>query len=442
MFKKTVFTALTVILIFSLALVGCAKKTDETAATTTSTESAATKAPAKDEATAKPAGENVTLTVAMNIAAQAGQEAYTAIAKDFEKENPNIKVDIQFPGDYESVLKVKMAANELPDIFDTHGWAIIRYGKYLADLKDEAWASQMTDTIKNVVTDKAGKVYVLPISEAKDGISYNVDVLAKYGIEVPKTFDELMAASEKIKTESKGEVTPIYYSGVDNWTVGEHFDLFASTLLIAPKDNSASALLDGTFDWSKWTPLATKFKEMYDKGYMNKDVITAKYSDLPQLFATGKVAFFDGGPSFADDAYKVNKDVKIGIMPVPSIVAGDEPTFSGGERDTMGVWKDSKHQAEAKKLLAFYAKNENMVKIANVMKLPAGLKDVKATHEFAAFYDQFSSLRVLPYFDRVYLPSGMWDVMCNSGIELIAGRITADKFSSNMKENVARLTNK
>jgi raffinose/stachyose/melibiose transport system substrate-binding protein len=443
MFKKTVFTALAVVLIFSLALVGCAKKTDEPATATTSSESTATQAPAKDEATPKPApAQNVTLSVAMNVPAIAGQEAYTAIAKDFEKENPNIKVDLQFPGEYESVLKVKMAANDLPDVFDTHGWAIIRYGKYLADLKDEAWATQMTDTIKNVVTDKDGKVYVLPVSEAKDGISYNVDVLAKYGIEVPKTWDELMAAFEKIKTESKGDITPMYFSGVDNWTVGEHFDLFASTLLIAPKDNSASTLLDGTFDWEKWTPLATEFKKMYDKGYMNKDVITAKYSDLPQLFATGKVAFFDGGPSFADDAYKVNKDVKIGIMPVPSIVAGDEPTFSGGERDTMGVWKDSKHQVEAKKLLAFYAKSENLAKISNAMKLPAGLKDIKATHEFAAYYDQYSAIRVLPYFDRVYLPSGMWDVMCNSAIELIAGRITADKYSSNMKENVARLTNK
>jgi raffinose/stachyose/melibiose transport system substrate-binding protein len=443
MFKKSVFTAFALILVFSLTLMGCASKTNDasSSASATNASDSATTAPSKADPTAKPA-ENVTLSVVMNVPQQTGQETYTAIARDFEKENPNIKVDIQFPGDYENVLKVKMAANELPDVFDTHGWAIIRYGKYLADLKDESWAPQMTDTIKNVVTDKAGKVYVLPISEAKDGISYNVNILKKYNIEVPKTFDELMAASEKIKTESKGDVIPFYFAGADNWTVGEHFDLFAIPQLISAKDNSASALMDGTFDWTKWTPLAIKFKEMYDKGYLNKDVITAKYSDLPKLFATDKVAFFDGGPSFADDAYKVNKDTKIGIMPVPSIVAGDEPNFSGGERDTMGVWKDTKHAAEARKLLAFYAKNENMTKIANIMKLPAGLKDVKATHEFAAYYDQFASVRVFPYFDRVYLPSGMWDVMCNSGIELIAGHTTAEKFSATMKENVARLSKK
>ncbi|GAA3329623.1 hypothetical protein GCM10020331_078490 [Ectobacillus funiculus] len=33
----------------------------------------------------------------------------------------------------------------------------IRYGKYLADLKDQEWASQLTDSIKPVVTDEQGK---------------------------------------------------------------------------------------------------------------------------------------------------------------------------------------------------------------------------------------------------------------------------------------------
>ncbi|MDI5788653.1 hypothetical protein PO124_10375 [Bacillus licheniformis] len=29
----------------------------------------------------------------------------------------------------------QMAANDMPDLFDTHGWAKIRYGEYTADLK-------------------------------------------------------------------------------------------------------------------------------------------------------------------------------------------------------------------------------------------------------------------------------------------------------------------
>ena len=71
-----------------------------------------------------------------------------SIGDAFTKENPDISVDFQFPGaEYENILKVKMAANDMPDVFDTHGWAIIRYGKYLADLKDEPWAANLTDSL-------------------------------------------------------------------------------------------------------------------------------------------------------------------------------------------------------------------------------------------------------------------------------------------------------
>lgn len=426
MFKRSLLTVFTLIFVLSLTLMGCSNK---------NVSESTTKAPDNQE--------KVTLSALLYITQQTEKDAYTSIAKDFEAANPNIKVDLQFPGDYENVLKVKMAADDLPDVFDTHGWAQVRYGKYLADLKGENWVSRLTPTIKDVVTDKDGKIYALPISEAKDGITYNVKVLKKYNVEIPKTFDELMAAAEKIKKESNGEVAPFFFGGGTPWTVGQFFGYFANSMLISPKDNSAKALLDGSFDWSaKWTPLAAKLKEMFDKGYMNKDVITAKVSDIPRLFAQEKIAFSFSSPSYAEDAYKVNKDTQLGIMPVPSMVTGDEPSFSGGERHTMGIWKDSKHSTEAKKLLEFFAMPDNMAKIANIAKVPPGLTGIKVTHEFTTYYEQYATVRVLPYFDRVYLPSGMWDIMCDAGMDVIAGQSTPEKDAMVMKDNVARLSKK
>ncbi|OPA81050.1 binding protein msmE [Paenibacillus selenitireducens] len=371
------------------------------------------------------------------------QDVYKEIAEQFMLANPNIQVDLQFPGsEYENILKVKMAANDLPDIWDTHGWAVIRYGKYLADLRDESWTGQLTDTIKNVVTDKEGKVHALVLSEAKDGLTYNADLLAKYNIEPPSTFDELMAAADKLKKESNGEITPFYFSGIDDWMIGQFFDYFATSLLISPQQNEAQNLLDNKMDWSKWDVLPQKFLEIYKKGYMNKDVLTAKYSDLSSLFAQGKIAFSLLGPSFADEVHKIKPDLKIGFMPVPSMVAGDTPNFSGGERLTMGAWKDSKNLPEAKKVIEYFAKPENMTKFANVTKLPPGLKGVTANHEFTEYYDKYASIRVFPYFDRVYLPNGMWDVMCKTGTALLANQVTPQQFSAKMKQEVERLLNK
>lgn len=430
-----------------LLLAGCSQPGDTGSGTTqtgsgTSSSQSGSSSSSSDSGGAS-GGDKKRISVYSTAADKAVQDVYKEISEAFMQENPDIEVDLQFPGsEYENILKVKMAANDLPDVFDTHGWAIIRYGNYLADLRDEPWVPQMTDTVRNVVTDENGKVHVLVLAEAKDGITYNADVLEKYGIEPPRTFDELMQAADKLVQESNGEVTPFYFSGIDDWMVGQFFDYFATSLLISPANNEADNLLNGTMDWDKWTPLAEKFLEMSQKGYINKDVLTAKYADMPALFAQGKVAFALFGPAFAAEVYKINPDAKIGYMPVPAWYADDEPNFSGGERYTMGAWKDSPYLEESKKLIAYFAKPENMAKFANVTKQPTGIQGVEADHEFMAYYDKYANIRVFPYFDRVYLPNGMWDVMCKSGTALLAGQMTPQQFSEKMKQEVERLSDR
>jgi len=427
--SNKLWTIVILLLVVSIALFGCSSNSDKGAS---ESQSASGGSPSK---------EQVTVSMLMYVTAKATQEAYQQIVDKFQQDNPDIRVDLQFQGaDYENIMKVKMAANELPDIFDTHGWAQVRYGKYLEDLRDQAWVGNISDTIKPVVTDKDGKVYVLPVSEAKDGFAYNVQVLEKYGIQPPQTLSELESAFEKIKTESGGKVIPLLYAGADNWTIGQFFDYFAVSLLNVPNGGAAgNALLDGSFDWNEWTPLPAKFKEYFDKGYINKDVFTMKFSDYAKLFATDQVAFVSTAPSFADDVYKVNPDSKIGIMPVPAWNDGEQPNFSGGERNTMGVWKDSKVKDAAKKVLAYFSQTDNLKLIENTVKIPSGLKGVEADHEFVSYYKQYESVPVFPYFDRVYLPSGMWDVMCTTGMELLAGGTTPEGYSKTMEENVRRL---
>ncbi|MEX2104796.1 MAG: extracellular solute-binding protein [Bacilli bacterium] len=441
--KKAGLVTLLLMLTVSLMLVGCSQRNGDNASNASNTKKVDTpKKETKATTPDKSDAEKKRLTVFYATSDKPVQDVLYEIADSFMADNSNVEVDLQFPGsEYENMLKVKMAANDLPDIWDTHGWAVIRYGNYLADLKDEAWVPQMTDTIKDVVTNKEGKVHALVLSEAKDGLTYNAELLEKYSIEPPSTFDELMAAAEKIKTESNGEVVPFYFSGIDDWMIGQFFDYFATSQLISPTNNEAQALLDNTIDWDKWTVLPEKFLDMNKKGYINKDVLTAKYADLAALFAQGKVAFTLNGPSFADEVHKIKPELKIGFMPVPSMVAGDQPNFSGGERLTMGAWKDSPNLPEAKMLIAHFAKAENMSKIANVIKLPPGLKGVTAEHEFTEYYDKYSDVRVFPYFDRVYLPNGMWDVLCKSGTALLAGQITPEQYSEKMKQEVERLRN-
>ncbi|WP_158602258.1 ABC transporter substrate-binding protein [Cohnella endophytica] len=430
---------LSILLLTAWTLSACGSNNKENNASPSAT--ASSSASASESASPSAADQKeVTLTVMTNIVGEPAT-VLEDIAKQFHEENPNIKVDFSAPGaDYENIMKVKMASNALPDVFSTHGWAKVRYGEYLADLRDEAWVPQIDDSIKPVVTDDSGKVYALPIDQDKSGPVYNKEVLDKYGVKVPTTWDELLAAAEIIKTKSNGQVIPIHIGGADSWPVGQFFDFMATPSFISPQTNFASQYLDGTFDWKQFDKLPQMFLDLQKKGYLNKDVLTSKYDDSAKAFAEGKVAFGFYGPFLIEEAKKTNPNVKGGLMPIPSVEAGDKPTFAGGEKTTWGVWKDSPNQEAAKKFVAYFAKPENVAKVATANALPPGLKGVEINAgDLTADFQQYASTPVFPYYDRVYLPNGMWDVMCKNGQDLLAGGITVSEFSENMKQEFDRL---
>ncbi|MEC0230421.1 ABC transporter substrate-binding protein [Paenibacillus alba] len=395
---------------------------------------------ASNTASATPSAKQETISVSTNVVGEQAKFLQT-LAENFQKENPTIKVEFSAPGkDYGDIMKVKMASNEMPDVFATHGWAKLKYGQFLADLKNEPWANTLDDAIKSIVTDETGKVYVLPMDQDKSGLAYNVDILEKYEIAVPKTYDELMKAAEIIKTKSGGKVSPFHVGGSDIWPVGQFFDYFANPLYISPSANSASKLLDGSFDWSNWDKFAQMYSDLYKNGYLNKDVLTAKYNDDAKALAEGKTAFLFYGAYIIQEAMKINPQLHAGIMPIPSVVEGDTPTFVGGEKTTWGVSKNSKHMEAAKKFVAYFAKPENAQLVADSNGLPAGIKGIKVNAgDLTKYYEQYKDVRVLPYFDRVFLPNGMWDVMCKNGQDIIAGGVTAKQFSDNMKSEFIRL---
>ncbi|MBO9598538.1 MAG: extracellular solute-binding protein [Cohnella sp.] len=383
------------------------------------------------------AGPSISITLYSATADRNVQEAYKQIADGFMNENPGIAINLSFPGsDYEGMMKVKMAANDMPDIWDTHGWAQKRYGNFLADLRGEEWVSRISASSRSDIIDGNGKVYALVLNEAKDGLTYNAEILKRYDIQPPRTFDELLASAEKIKQMSNGAIMPFYFSGIDDWMVGQFFDYFATPLFV----HGSNYLSSKNMDWSKWASLADRFLQMKSKGYMNEDALTADYADLVPLFAEGKVVYAMLSPQFSDEVLAINPNAQIGLMPIPSLSIDDEPSFSGGERLTMGAWKDSPHLAEAKKVIAYFARPESMSKFAEATKLPPGLINVQASHEFTPYYDLYRDVKVFPYFDRVYLPNGMWEVMSESGAELLAGQLTPEGFAVRMRQETERLS--
>ncbi|MEH6872401.1 ABC transporter substrate-binding protein [Bacillus safensis] len=387
------------------------------------------------------ANGKVTLTLFSTMSNSGERKAFEEVIREFEKEHEQIRIDANFPGNsYEDMIRVKMGANDMPDLFDTHGWAKLRYSEYVADLKEMDWVKQLDPSLDQILKDQDGKVYAYPLNQAKDGLSFNANLLKEYGIEVPRTLDELKSALLTVKEKSKGDVVPLWIPGGDNSNIAQVFDELATPLLITDqKHQYGKELENGSFDWSLYTPLAQFMKDLKDQDLLNKDVLTAKLSQAPELMAQNKIAFTFVGGSLGPEATELNSSIKVGTMPVPAIHEGDEQSWIGGERFTVAAWKDSKHLKEAKQFIDFLAKPENAKKIAEGTSSETALKQVKAKNYYSAFYDQYEQVKIEPYFDRKYLPSGMWAVMATTGQELLAGYITPEQLSKKMEEEYKRL---
>ncbi|MBT2757718.1 carbohydrate ABC transporter substrate-binding protein [Mesobacillus foraminis] len=395
----------------------------------------------KEASSSEGEGGKTVVTMYSTVTNETDQITMKNAVKKFEQENPDIDIKDNYPGnEYEGMLRVKMAANDMPDLFDTHGWAINRYGEYTEDLSDMSWAEDLDPGLDQILKDESGKLYAYPLNQAKDGLTYNASLLEEYGIEPPATFDEFMAALETIKKKGKGEVTPLWFAGADKGAFGQYFDQFATPLLVTDeKHNFQKELLDGTFDWSNYTFLPEKLKEMQEKGYLNEDVLTAQNHQMTELMAQNKIGFIVGGGMLGPSVEELNPEVKLGVIPMPAIHEGDEPSWIGGERHTFAVWKDSKVKEEAKKFIEFLSQPEMVKEIAEGTSLPAGLTNTESTNYYSDYYEKYKDIVVEPYFDRVYLPSGMWDPMGASGQELLSGTASPKDVSKRMEEEYKRL---
>lgn len=123
-------TALLLVLILTLSMAACGQTAQPAA------EAPAAEAPAADTtAEAEAPAENVTITMWVSGAGPQ-VEAMQAAVKAFEEET-GYTVEFSAPGEtYEELMKTKMAANDMPDVFDTHGWSVARYSDYLMPVNE------------------------------------------------------------------------------------------------------------------------------------------------------------------------------------------------------------------------------------------------------------------------------------------------------------------
>ena len=282
---------------------------------------------------------------------------------NYEKVTGN-KLDIQaLPIDnWETVMKTRAAAGELPDIVMTFAGPVLdamRPADNFFDLSKEPFVKDLKPFVLPQATYK-GKIYGLPLWEGSvSGTLYNKDIFKKLNISIPKTQAEFWAACETIK---KAGITPIYLAFKDIWPALPQFGLDP----IARKyPNFVDKLNSNKLKFTnvpEMTNLVGFYKTLVDKGYLGTDFVSNTWDGQATALGEGTFAmalawdqylYSDLEPRYAGAA------AHFGIMPFFMNVT-PEGSYEGPNACMSFVNKKGKNAKVALEFLRFLAKPENL----------------------------------------------------------------------------------
>lgn len=201
-----------------------------------------------------------------------------------------------------------------------------------------------------------GKLAAMPAFADAMFMYYRKDLLDKYHLAEPKTWDELTAAAKKIQAgEGNANLQGLSIQGapiegavctflIPYWSQGKEFNDAAGKLTL---DKAAAA--KGLQQWLG----------MVDAGVVKKNVAEVKTPDTVNEFKAGQVVFAVNW-GFAWDRFQADKDSqvqgKVGVMPLPAMTGGKSATCVGGWQWALSAF--SKNKAEGAKLIKFLASPE------------------------------------------------------------------------------------
>ncbi len=194
----------------------------------------------------------------------------------------------------------------------------------LSDLSGTTAASTTRDDLQALMDQYGscpGRVSALPYSVMAASVIYNEDLFAQAGIDVPTTWDELLAACAKLTAAG---ITPFYATFKDDWTVGQgwydysvggsvdvvdFFNRLAAEGDAVGPDAATSFQKDFTAPLEKMTQLTSQF--------VNADAASRGYGDGNLAFAKGEAAMYLQGPWAFSEIAKTAPDLNLGTFPLP-----------------------------------------------------------------------------------------------------------------------------
>ncbi len=280
----------------------------------------------------------------------------------YQAANPGVKIDIETGGAtselqrqyLSTVLNAKDSAIDIymidivnPAQYFGAGW-LEPLNAYLGNPAEVMKPYLPVYASANVID---GKIAAMPAFADAMFMYYRKDLLDKYGLKEPKTWDELAAAAKKVQEgEKNANLQGLSIQGapiegavctflLPYWSQGKDF-------------NDANGKL--TLDKAAATQGMNLWLNMVDQGVLKKNIAEVTTPVTVSEFKAGQVVFAINW-GFAWDRFKDDADSqvkgKVGVMPLPAMAGGKSATCVGGWQWAVSAF--SKNKAEAAKLVRF-----------------------------------------------------------------------------------------
>jgi len=307
-------------------------------------------------ATAMPAMAETTINALFMAQAAYSENDVRAMTADFEKANPDIKVNLEFvpyEGLRDKTLLAQGSGGYDVVLFDVIWPAEFATNKVLVDVTDRITADMNKGILPGAWTtvEYNGQRYGMPWILDTKYLFYNKDMLAKAGISAPpKTWDELAADAKMIK--DKGILdTPIAWS----WAQAEAAICDYTTLVDAYGGKFLGADGKPAFQTDGGLKALQYMVQTVKDGITNPNSKEFLEEDVRRVFQNGEAAFALNWTymyNLANDPKESKVAGQVGVVPAPGVAGVSEASAVNGSMG-LGITSVSKHQDEAWKYIVF-----------------------------------------------------------------------------------------
>lgn len=350
-------------------------------------------------------GETVTLQMVESLTSPARTELLKSMLKDFETENPDIKVDLISPPTEQADQKIQqmLQSGSGVDVLEVRDLTVGPFtnNSWLYDMSDalEGWdgLGSLTDQAREVAIDEEGHSYFIPYGFYGLSLFYRTDLVAEAGFDgAPEAWSDLIEQAAAIQDPTQNKYGYAFRGGANSIgqlaAILQAYNADELDVENAYKVNSGDTL----FSTPESQEAIDSYIELFKTGSPESSVAWG-YPEMVQAFTNGSTAFLLQDPEViaaVEDSSLTEDQWSVAPNPVGPTGKAAWPLATAG----WGVAEASDHPEQAVALVKWlagepsttFAKENSLVPILK----EAGEDEFFSSGPWAAYVDMTSKPEV------------------------------------------------